>query len=71
MNLLNLALNLIPSKVTNSSFTMLYRRFFILILELSEAITVYSNGSLILGMNVNKPSAYGIFLDGKNSILKE
>ena len=71
MNLSNFPLKFISSKVTGCSFTVLYRTFLISILELSEAITVSSYGSLIFRINRDQPSASGIFLDGKNSILKE
>ena len=58
MNLSNFALNLIPSKVTGSPFAVFCRTVLISILELSEAITVSFNGFLILGIKLDKPSAF-------------
>ena len=63
MNLSKFSLNLVSSKVTDSSFTVLYRTL-ISISELSEAIPVSPNGSLVLGINLDKPTCC-TFLDGK------
>ena len=66
MNPSDFALNLISSKVTESSFTVFCRTFLISISELGEAITISSNGSFILGINLDKLSECGIFSDGRN-----
>ena len=71
MNSSEFALNLFSSKVSYSSFTMLYRNFKISISEFRETITVSSNSSLISAINRDQPSECGLFLDAKNCILKE
>ena len=71
MNSSDFILNIISSKVSYSSFTVLYRIFLISISEFWETITISSNGSLISGLNLDKPSECYFFLDVKKSILKE